>query len=95
MVEPAPLKRPRVQYTEQALEMGVQGTSVVRCLIRLDGRATDCCVASSLPCVDRAVVDALEASSWRPATLEGKPVEVDFPIRLTFRLPTVDWRKGP
>jgi protein TonB len=46
-----------------------------------------CRVVKSLPFMDRAVLEALERRRYSPATLGGKPIEVDYTFKLTLRLP--------
>jgi protein TonB len=46
-----------------------------------------CRVLKSLPFMDRAVIDALERRRYKPATLGGRPVEVNYNFKITLRLP--------
>jgi protein TonB len=87
MKEPTAIVRPNVQYTEKALEKEVQGVMLVKCVIGLDGKVHDCRVIKSLPFMDRAAIDALEKARFSPATQGGKPIEVDYVVKLTLRLP--------
>jgi protein TonB len=87
MDPPRLLGGPNPQYTEKALEREVQGTMVVKCVISAEGKVAACRVIRGLPFMDRAVIDALERRRYSPATLGGKPVEVDYTFRLTLRLP--------
>jgi periplasmic protein TonB len=87
MTHPQYLGGPSPQYTQKALEREVQGTMVVKCVVTAEGRVHGCRVLKSLPFMDRAVVDALERRRYKPATLGGGPVEVDYTFRITLRLP--------
>jgi periplasmic protein TonB len=87
MTHPQYLGGPSPQYTQKALEREVQGTMVVKCVVTAEGRVHGCRVLKSLPFMDRAVVDALERRRYKPATLGGRPVEVDYTFRITLRLP--------
>jgi periplasmic protein TonB len=87
MTHPQYLGGPSPQYTAKALEREVQGTMIVKCVVTAEGRVHGCRVLKSLPFMDRAVVDALERRRYRPATLGGQPVEVDYTFRITLRLP--------
>jgi protein TonB len=60
---------------------------VVRCVVTTEGRVHDCRVLKSLPFMDRAVIDALEKRRYKPATLGGRPVEVNYNFKITLRLP--------
>lgn len=87
MTHPQYLGGPAPRYTEKALEREVQGTMVVKCVVTVEGRVYGCRVVKSLPFMDRAVIDALERRRYSPATLGGRPVEVDYVFRITLRLP--------
>jgi len=71
---------------EKALEHEVQGEMVVSCILSLDGLVRECHVLRSLPFMDSAVVDALKKRRYKPALLQGKPVEVECPFRIRLQL---------
>lgn len=87
MTPPQKLGGPDPQYTEKALEREVQGTMIVRCVVTAEGKVFGCRVLKSLPFMDRAVIDALERRRYKPATLGGRPVEVNYNFKITLRLP--------
>ncbi len=87
MTQPEKVGGPDPQYTDKAIEREVQGTMVVRCVVTVEGRVHDCRVLKSLPFMDRAVVDALEKRRYKPATLGGRAVEVNYNFKITLRLP--------
>ncbi len=87
MTHPELLSGPQPQYTDKALEREVQGTMVVKCAVTTDGRVHDCRVLKSLPFMDRAVIEALERRRYKPATLGGRAVEVNYNFRITLKLP--------
>ncbi|HET8540636.1 MAG TPA: TonB family protein [Anaeromyxobacter sp.] len=87
MSPPEKLGGPDPKYTEKALEREVQGTMIVRCVVTTEGKVFGCRVLKSLPFMDRAVIDALERRRYRPATLGGRPVEVNYNFKITLRLP--------
>jgi len=74
-------------HTEKALEREIQGTMEVGCVVTAEGRVFGCRVLKGLPFMDRAVIDALEKRRYKPATLGGRPVEVNYKFRITLRLP--------
>lgn len=74
-------------YTRKALERDVEGLMIVKCVVTLEGRVQNCRVLKSLPFMDAAVVSALERRRYKPATLNGTPIEVDYVFRLNLRLP--------
>ena len=87
MSAPEKLGGPDPVYTEKALEREVQGTMIVRCVVTTEGKVFGCRVLKSLPFMDRAVIDALERRRYKPATLGGRPVEVNYNFKITLRLP--------
>lgn len=87
MTHPEFLSGPAPQYTEKAVEREVQGTVMVKCVVTTEGRVHDCRVLKSLPFMDRAVIDALERRRYKPATLGGRPVEVNYNFKITLKLP--------
>ena len=54
MTPPAVVAGPPLEYTQQALEREVEGTMLVRCIVRVDGTVHDCRVLKSVPFMDRA-----------------------------------------
>jgi protein TonB len=87
MTHPEKISGPDPRYTPQALDREVEGTMVVRCVVTAEGDVRLCRVAKGLPYMDAAVVEALERRRYRPATLGGRPVDVDYVFRITLRLP--------
>ncbi|HEX4382993.1 MAG TPA: TonB family protein [Myxococcales bacterium] len=88
MKPPARLSGSDPQYTKQALEHEVEGDMLVRCHVGLEGQVRGCRVVKTVPFMERAVVEALQACRYRPALLaDGRPVEVDYTFRIALRLP--------
>lgn len=95
----APLTRLRIppRYPETALKSGVQGTVRILARIARDGSVARARVTKSIPALDRAALDAVEAWQFVPVTADGKPVEADIAIPIRFLLPAdpaFDWRAG-
>ena len=82
MARPVLVSGPRIAYTQQALDRGVDGEMVVKCVITVEGTVHDCRVLRGLPYMDRSVVEALEARRYRPATLAGSPLEVNYTFKV-------------
>jgi protein TonB len=78
---------PPLDYTPEAQEHEVEGTMIVRCIIAATGRVHDCQVLRGLPFMDRAIVDALEHTTYSPALVDGQPVDVDYTFKMHFNLP--------
>ncbi len=89
MNPPARMQGPPLEYTQKALEREVEGTMLVRCIVDVDGSVRDCRVLKSVPFMDRAVVEVLERSRYKPATRrgDGKPVAVDYTFTIQLKLP--------
>lgn len=87
MVAPVKLSGPDPEYTEKALEHEVQGEMAVQCIVSVDGLVRECHVLRGLLFMDSAVVDALKKRRYRPALLQGKPVEVEFLFKIKLQLP--------
>jgi periplasmic protein TonB len=87
MTPPAMISGPTIQYTDKALEREVQGLMIVKCVVTVDGVVRECRVVQSLPFMDRAVIDALERRHYKPALLQGRPIEVDYTFKIRLNLP--------
>jgi protein TonB len=87
MDPPKLLGGPEIRYTDKALEREVQGKMIVKCIVTTDGKVTSCRVVQGLAFMDWAVIGALEKRRYVPATLGGKPVEVDYTFVLNLKLP--------
>ena len=75
-------------YSEHARKAGVEGTVVLWLIVEKDGNPRDDIrVARSLDKeLDQAAVDAVRKWKFQPATLQGKPVAVQFTVEVNFRL---------
>jgi TonB family protein len=95
MTPPAMLSGPAPEYTPQAIEQEVEGTMVLRCVVLADGSVRGCVVKQGLPFMNRACVDALEARRYKPATRNGKPIDVNYTFTIRLELPSADpdWRR--
>jgi len=87
MVGPAMISGPEPEYTQEAVERGVQGQMTIRCVIGHDGSVRKCRVLKGLPFMNASVVDALERRRYHPATTHGKPVDVYYTFNLQLALP--------
>ena len=87
MTRPVFVSGPEPTYTQRALEQEVAGLMVVECVLTAEGSVRDCRVLKGLPHMDSAVVDALEHRRYKPATQNGKPVEIDYVFKLNLEVP--------
>ena len=69
------------------IEHGIEGTISVRCVVNTQGQVHGCTVQKSLPFMERAVINALEARKYHPALLKGKPVDVFYTFNVRLKLP--------
>ncbi len=86
MTRPVFVSGPELAYTQRAMEREVEGLMVVKCVITVEGAVRDCRVLKGLPYMDSAMVDALEHRRYKPATQNGKPVEVNYVFRVNLKL---------
>jgi serine/threonine-protein kinase len=84
MPRPVELQGKEIVYTREALAARVEGTMLVKCVITKTGAVENCRIIKGLPHMNETVVQALRSRTYKPITLQGKPVAVDytFSIRL-------------
>lgn len=87
MTPPAMLSGPSPEYTQDAIDRGVEGLMSVRCVVTVEGAVRNCKVLKGLPFMNQAVVDALEQRRYKPALAQGKPVDVYYTFNLRLKLP--------
>jgi periplasmic protein TonB len=88
MTAPQLISGPPLEYTQQALEREVEGTMLVKCLVRIDGSVQNCRVLKSVPFMDRAVVSVLERRRYKPATQGGQPLDmIEYTFTIKLKLP--------
>jgi len=87
MTVPAMLSGPDPEYTQEAVERGVQGQMTIRCVVAHDGSVRNCRVLKGLPFMNSAVVEALQRRQYRPATAQGKALDVFYTFNLRLTLP--------
>jgi serine/threonine-protein kinase len=78
MKPPVLLEGKDIMYPRPALQRGVAGTMVVKCVIGQQGRVTNCRVLKGLPFMDAPVVEALTSRLYSPVTYQGRPISVDY-----------------
>jgi protein TonB len=75
------------RYTEPARRAGVQGTVVVEAIIDEQGHATDVRILRGLPMgLDRAAVEAIQQTTFKPAMMGNRPVKVYFTLTVNFAI---------
>jgi TonB family protein len=87
MTAPTMVSGPNPEYTQDAIERGIEGVIQVRCVVTVAGMVRACKVVKGLPYMDRPVIDALQARKYRPALAAGKPVDVFYTFTIRLKLP--------
>jgi TonB family protein len=84
---PEKLHAPPPQYTEAARRTGTQGVVIVEAIIDKNGDVTNVRVLKDLPMgLSEKAVQAIKKWKFRPATLNGKPVDVYYNLTVNFQL---------
>ena len=84
---PVLLGGPNPEYTAQAFNSLAQGWMVVWCAITVAGSVERCQILKGFSDdLNASVVRALERRRYKPATLNGAPIEVDYTFALHFQL---------
>lgn len=84
---PVKIHFPQPLYTTEARKNRIQGVVIVQTIIDKEGCATNLKVLKGLPDgLNEAAVAAIKAWVFRPATLDGKSVDVYYNLTVNFRL---------
>ena len=75
-------------YPVIAKAAGVSGTVTLHAVISKTGAISDISVLSGPPMLQSAAIGAVRQWTYKPYTLNGKPVEVDTTINIVFNLGT-------
>lgn len=77
-----------IQYPEQAKADGIQGRVLIRFVVMNDGSIVNVEVARGIGggCDEEAVRVVKGMSKWKPAIYEGKTVNVNYALPITFKL---------
>jgi TonB family protein len=74
-------------YTDEARRYRISGVVVVEAIIDESGRVESTRVLRGLPFgLSEAAAEAVRASTFRPATMDGKPVKVAYPVTVQFNV---------
>lgn len=74
------------QYPPEAGRERIEGTVVLLAVIGKDGTVQNVRVQSGLSMLAQAAIEAVKQWRYRPYLLNGKPVEIDSQITITFNL---------
>jgi protein TonB len=86
MTPPEKLSGPEPILTLAAMAQR-EGMVRAACRVTVDGCVDGCRIVKSDPAMDAAYVNALQRRRYRPATLDGKSVEVEYTFRLQWKVP--------
>lgn len=87
MTHPKVIAAKAPTYTEEAFETCTEGWAVSRCVITAGGAAVRCRITRSVPHMDRSILAALAKWRFAPALLAGKPVSVDYELKMWIAPP--------
>lgn len=87
MSRPVKLSGPEPVYTPEALAQRAQGLFIARCTVTLEGQVKDCRVLKPVPYMTEAVLEALQQQRYKPATLNGEPIEVEYSFNIRLSPP--------
>ena len=87
-VNAQPVGDPPAVYPDEAIEAELTGDAMVQCTIGTDGKASGCAVLNTHGAYDfgRAALNYARGEDFRPATLNGIPVESNHQWKVIFRL---------
>ena len=77
------------QYTPEAMQARIEGTVIMKAVIRTDGTPTDIEITRSLDSrygLDKQSMTALSQWRFEPGLKDGKPVPVLVTVEMQFRL---------
>jgi TonB family protein len=85
--QPEEIDRVIPRYPAAARRNNVQGAVVIRGIVRRDGRIDDVEIIKDLPSgLGEAARDAVRRWRFRPATVNGEPIDVYYTVTVNFRL---------
>ena len=88
IVPPKCLYQPLPQYTQEARDAKIEGLIMLQAIIRKTGQVTDIKILKSLGYgLDESAIQTV-TKEWKfePGTLDGRPVNVQANIEISFRL---------
>jgi len=85
--EPQLLERVTPQYPISARRSGIEGSVIIRAIVRRDGSVDSGQILKDLPFgLGQAALEAVERWRFRPATVDGQPVDVYYTVTVNYSL---------
>ena len=85
--QPVVTRRVNPSYPRAARDQGIEGTVVIRAIVRRDGRAGEVEILRDLPMgLGDAAREAVRQWRFRPATVGGQPIDVYYTVTVRFTL---------
>lgn len=85
--QPQVVRRVMPRYPSEARARGVEGSVLIRAIIRRNGTVDDVQILSDLPNgLGEAAAKAVNRWHFRPATYRGEPIDVYYTVTVNFRL---------
>lgn len=82
-----PIYTPAPEYDPDARRAHVRGTVRLSIVVGADGLVHDAKIQKSLdPRLDQKAIEAVEKWKFDPAVQDGKPIPVELPVEVSFRL---------
>jgi serine/threonine-protein kinase len=75
-----------VVFTREALISRSEGTGIAKCVVTLQGTLDNCRLIKSVPFLDQAMLTSLKTRRYKPAELDGKPIEAEMAITVKLAL---------
>ena len=86
-IVPAKLvKKVQPEYPAEAREKGIKGTVKLQVIVRRDGTVTVQNVVEGDPALSPAAIEAVRQWRYEPWRLDGKPIDMQTTIEVTFTL---------
>jgi periplasmic protein TonB len=87
VVQPEAIERQAPTYPPELRAAGVEGEVVARAVIGEDGRVRDVeIVRTDHPLFAEALLETVPRWRFRPATVDGLPIEIDYTLVQQFKL---------
>ncbi len=75
-----------IEYPENALKLGIQGTVYLQAFISKDGEVTNILIMKSIPMLDLSAQEAVYKTKFKPGKIGGEIVDSKLTIPIPFKL---------